>query len=119
MGSKDHNKTPLNAFATNYEENEIVNNAAEGVKLSGVFTASKDHDINTNEPSSQAYSIKQGRSRRARDARNKAESPLSIRNIINKLEKEQREKRNVPGTAGTLQHKTRFEQASHVQRANL
>ena len=87
--------------------------------MNKIRNETKDHDINTNEPSSQAYSIKQGRSRRARDARNKAESPLSIRNIINKLEKEQREKRNVPGTAGTLQHKTRFEQASHVQRANL
>ena len=74
------------------------------MRLFNVFTESKDHD--TNEPSSQAHSIRHGKSKRKRDCelKNREESPMSIKNIINKLEKEQNPKRNV-GTAATYQVK--------------
>ena len=89
------------------------------MRLFNIFTESKDHDANTNEPSSQAHSMKHGRGKRKReckdcDNRNREDSPLSIKNIINKLEKEQNPKRNV-GTAGTYQVKVpNLEQPIHA-----
>ena len=37
---------------SSYDEGEVINSNLEGMRLFNVFTESKDHDINTNEPSS-------------------------------------------------------------------
>ena len=93
------------------------------MRLFNIFTESKDHDTNTNEPSSQAHSMRQGKNKRRRECETKTreDSPMSIKNIINKLEKEQNPKRNV-GTAATYNVKAgvpNLEQPIHAQRNTL